>query len=259
MRSVLLALLVILPSGGAMAAAAGADFVQFAFQPHPGAELPLSADLTNEQGRSVSLRQFFTVKPVVLVLEYLRCKTLCGLTLKNLAETLDRLPLDAGREFDVVVISIDPRDAGPDLAAAKAKYLASYHHPRGDAGWHFLTGAEPVVRRIADAVGFPYRYEPELEQYIHPAGFAIAAPDGTVSGYVLGVGVQPAELEKTLAEAGQGKTVGLFTRLLLVCHGDSQRLGRYSLAIEAALIVANLGAMIGGAFVFATIWRRRHG
>jgi protein SCO1/2 len=256
--SALLAVALLASSGGTSSALAGQDFSEFAFRPHPGAHLPLASEFVDDQSSVVPLGRFFAGKPVVLVLDYLRCKTLCGLTLENLAAGLGALPLDAGRDFQVVVISIDPRDKPADVAAAKAKYLAAYHHPAGDDGWHFLTGPQPVVQRVADIVGFPYRYEPALDQYIHPAGFVVAAPNGSVSRYLLGVNPQPAELQTALADGAQGKTVGLVTRLLLLCHGDTPQLGPYSLAIEGAFVVANLVAMIGGIAVFAVI-RRRHG
>jgi protein SCO1/2 len=257
--SAVLVLALLALSGGTSSALAGEDFSEFAFRPHPGARLPLASEFVDDQGRAVPLGRFFAGKPVVLVLDYLRCKTLCGLTLENLAAGLGALPLDAGRDFQVVVISIDPRDKPTDVAAAKVKYLGIYDHPAGDDGWHFLTGPQPVVQRVADNVGFPYRYEPALDQYIHPAGFVVAAPDGSISRYLLGITAQPAELESVLNDAAHGKTVGLVTRLLLLCHGDTPQLGRYSLAIEGAFVVANLVAMIGGIAAFVAIRRRRHG
>lgn len=257
--SVVLVLALVALSGGTSSALAGQDLSEFAFRPHPGARLPLASEFVDEQGRAVPLGRFFFGKPVVLVLEYLRCKTLCGLTLENLAAGLGALPLDAGRDFQVVVISIDPRDKPADVAAAKAKYLGAYDHPAGDGGWHFLTGPQPVVQRVADTVGFPYRYEPALDQYIHPAGFVVAAPEGSISRYLLGVNPQPNELESALADAVHGKAVGLVKRLLLLCHGDTLQLGRYSLVIEGAFVMANLVAMMGGIAAFVAIRRRRHG
>jgi protein SCO1 len=232
---------------------------EFAFQPHPGAHLPLASEFVDEQAQRVLLGQFFTGRPVVLVLDYLRCQTLCGLTLKNLVAVLDALPLDAGRDFQVVLISIDPRDKPADVEAAKVKYLAGYHHPGANDGWHFLTGQEGMVRTVADTVGFPYRYEAALDQYIHPAGFVLAAADGSISRYLLGVDIRPASLRDALADATQRRTVGLVERLLLLCRGKDPNLGRYSLTIEAAFIVANLMAMAGGAAVFIAIRRRRRG
>jgi protein SCO1 len=248
----------LLSAGGTDRVLAADDSSEFAFQPHPGAYLPLASEFRDEKSRAVRLRRFFVGKPVVLLLDYLRCRTLCGLTLENLVAGLDALPLDAGRDYQVVVISIDPRDGPVELAAAKAKYLAAYHHPVGDGGWHFLTGEQPVVQRVADTVGFPYRYEPVLDQYIHPAGFAVAAPDGSISRYVLGLSHQSPDLQRALADAAEGKAVGVLTKLLLLCHGDTPQLGRYSLAIEGAFVVANLTAVIAGLAVFAAIWRRRH-
>ncbi len=257
--SAVLVLALLALSGGTSTARAGEDLSEFAFRPHPGAHLPLAAEFVDEQGGAVPLGRFFAGKPVVLVLDYLRCKTLCGLTLENLAAGLNALPLDAGRDFQVVVISIDPRDKPADLAVAKAKYLRAYHHPAGDGGWHFLTGPQSLVQRVADTVGFPYRYEPALDQYIHPAGFVVAAPEGSISRYLLGVNPQPNELESALAGAVHGKALGLVKRLLLLCHGDTPQLGRYSLAIEGAFVVANLVAMIGGIAAFVAILRRPHG
>jgi protein SCO1/2 len=235
------------------------DPSEFAFRPHPGAHLPLVAGFVDEQGREVLVGQYFNGKPVVLVLDYLRCQTLCGVTLQNLVAALDVLPLDAGRDFQLVVISIDPRDKPADVEAAKIKYLADYHHPRAGDGWHFLTGRQGMVRSVADAVGFPYRYETELDQYIHPAGFVLAAPDGNISRYLLGVDIHPDTLRAALADAARGKAVGLVERLLLLCHGKDPNLGPYSLMIEGAFIIANLIAMAGGCAVFVAIWRRRHG
>ena len=255
----LVAAAVVLLSTSARAPAIADDLSEFAFRPHPGAGLPLAAEFVDEQGRQVLLGQFFARKPVLLVLDYLRCQTLCGLTLQNLVGGLDALPLDAGHDFQVVVISIDPRDKPAALEAAKVKYLAAYHHLGGASGWHFLTGLQPAVQSVADIVGFPYRYEAALDQYIHPAGFVLAAADGRISRYLLGVDMRPSDLRAALADAAQGKAVGVLTRLLLFCHGDTQPLGRYTLPIEAAFVVANLATITAGLAVFTAIRRRRHG
>lgn len=257
MRIVLFSLVLMILSlaPGALGATNPGDF---AFRPHPGAHLPLNLDFVDEQGQMVSLRQFFTGAPVVLVLDYLRCRTLCGLTLDQLVGGLDALPLVAGRDVQVVVISIDPRDQPADVEAAKVKYLAAYHHSSGNGGWHFLVGRPSTVRQVADVIGFPYRYEAALDQYIHPAGFVVVARDGTVSRYLLGIGTQARDLRQALADAAQGKTVGWMTRLLLLCHGDTPP-GRYSLPIEGAFVAANLTVIIGGIVAFVAIRRRWHG
>jgi protein SCO1 len=243
-------------AGGAAPADAATALADFAFRPHPGAELPLRATLRDEQGRTSPLASFFTGKPVILVLEYLRCRTLCGVTLERLVAALGTLPLDAGRDFRLLAISIDPRDTQEDAASAKAKYLAGYHHPDGERGLHFLTGSAASVREIADSVGFPYEYDAALDQYIHPAGFIVATPDGRISRYVLGIDPSAAELQTALAEAGRGEHYELLDRILLPCHAAGLPTRRYSAPILAAFAAANLvgTAVLIGVFVMI----RRH-
>lgn len=244
-------------AGGASPALAGQPLADLAFRPHPGAELPLQAKLRDEQGRSRPLAAFFTGKPVVLVLEYLRCRTLCGLTLQRLVTALDALPLDAGRDFHLVAISIDPRDGPVDAAKAKANYLADYHHPDAESGVHFLTGPETSVREIAEAVGFPYEYDAVLDQYIHPAGFVIATPDGRISRYILGIDPGAANLQAALAGAARGQHYDVLSRILLLCHAAGLPTGRYSAPILAAFAAANIAGTAVLIGVFAAIRRRR--
>lgn len=156
-----------------------------------------------------------------------------------------------------MAISIDPRDTPADAAAAKAKYLARYHHPAANAGWHFLTGRQQAVERIAESVGFPYRYDPELDQYLHPAGFALAAPDGVIARYILDLDLQPSDLRAAIADAGEGRAIGPVTRFVLWCRGHGPQLGRYTVPIEAAFVLAStLGGLIFVAVSVATQRRR---
>lgn len=249
---------VLLP-GASLSASPSADFASFAFRPHPGRQLPLAVNLVDEDGRTVPLGHFFVGKPVVVVLEYLRCKSLCGLVLENIIAALDTLPLHAGRDFAMLAISIDPRDTPSDIARAKSKYLAFYHHRDGAGGIHFLTGAATSVRQIADAIGFPYRYDAAIDQFVHPAGFILASPEGRISGYIFGVGLDAAQLREGLADAARGAEVSPLMRLVLLCHIEGVPLGRYTVPVLAALTIANIGAGTTLIILFAAIRRRRHG
>lgn len=236
-----------------------AEIGAFAIRPHPGAELPLATMLTDEQGRAVLLGHFFTGKPIVLVLEYLRCKTFCGLTLQNVVTALDALPLDAGRDFQLLAISIDPRDTPALTARAKQKYLAFYHHDGGRAGIHFLTGSAASVRAIADTIGFPYQYDAALDQFIHPAGFILADPDGRISRYIYGLHAAPGALGAGLADAARGLALSPLDRLFLLCHIEGAPLGRYTVPVMAGLMICNIGAGTALIIIFNAIRRRRHG
>jgi len=236
------------------------DAASLAFQPHLGARLPLRTTLVDEGGRAVALGKYFTKSPVILVLEYLRCTSLCGVTLHNLvADTLNPLPLEPGRDYQLVAISIDPRDRPADAAAARAKYAALSDRTGATDGFHFLTGSAGAVRQIADAVGFHYRYDALLDAYIHPAGFIVASPDGIISRYVEGLGIPSPDMISALAAAEQDKSQGLFARVVLFCHEQGAPLGRFTVPVLAAFTAANLAAGFTLIGLFAAIRRRRHG
>jgi protein SCO1/2 len=236
------------------------DDSALAFRPHPGARLPLTTKLMDERGRPVALGRYFTKSPVILVLEYLRCTSLCGVTLRNLvAGTLRRVPLEPSRDYQLVAISIDPRDKPSDAATARAKYAGLLARSGAEDGIHFLTGSTAAVRAIADAVGFPYRYDALLQAYIHPAGFIIASPDGVISHYVEGLAITPQGLISAFADAEQDKSTGPLTRLFLLCHVRGAPLGRFTAPVLAAFTMADLAAGLTLIAIFTAIRRRRHG
>ena len=246
------------PAASSPAGIGRTDASDLAIRPHAAAQLPLATRLVDERGSAVRLGEYFTRSPVILVLEYLRCTALCGVTLRNLLEALNGLPLDVGRHYELVAISIDPRDKSEDALAAKAKYISLLDHGEIEAGVHFLTAAFPAdVREIADTVGFPYRYDALLDAYIHPSGFVIAAPDGVISRYVEGVAISSRDLIGALADAEKSKPQDPLTRLLLLCHVRGSQLTGFAVPVLTAFTVANVAAGLILIVIFAAIWRRR--
>ncbi len=229
-------LLVIMPGGAAMSQSAftAGELETLEFHQHPGTRLPLGARFVDDEGKSVGLGDFFGARPVILVLDYLRCKTLCGFALSSLAGALDRVPLVAGHDFSVIALSINPREGPADSRAAHAKYRA---RGRGGDGWHFLTGDEADIRQVAAAVGFPYRYDAAADQYAHPAGVTVIAPDGIISRYILGIDYRPLDLRLALTEAGKGAISSPATNLLLLCYCYDPATGRYSGQVNTAMRV----------------------
>jgi protein SCO1/2 len=119
-----------------------------------GGQVPLDLVFRDEHGRRVRLGEYFGGRPVILVLAYYRCPMLCTQVLNGLVHALWEVGLDMGDDFEVVTVSFDPRET-PKLAAAKKKaYLDRYRKPGGAEGWHFLTGEEPAIQRLTEAVGF---------------------------------------------------------------------------------------------------------
>ena len=208
----------------------------------PGARIPLDLEFTAEDGKPVRLGTYFDgKKPVILNLGYYRCPMLCGLVLSGLLQGLKETAWTVGREFEVVTVSIDPLET-PTLARLKKEsYLSDYGRPGAAAGWHFLTGREANIRKLADAVGFGYRYVPEREEYAHAAALFMATPDGHLSRTLYGVQYAAGTLRMALTEAGQGKVGSVADRILLTCFHYDAAEGRYAVA-AAALMRIGAGA-----------------
>lgn len=215
------------------------------------ATLALDLPLRDEAGRPVRLGDYFGATPVVLVFGYFRCRNLCSTVLDGVVEGLARAGLPAA-DYRLVAVSIDPRD---DASTARDK-AAAYRPLLGGGEAHFLTGAGTVTRRLATSAGFPYAWDETEGQYLHPAGFLVATPDGRIARYFLGVRFDPGELRLALAEAAAGRTGSLTQRLLLLCARFDPHTGRYSGAVVVAMRVLILATAAGLGF---WLWHRRGG
>ncbi|MGH2569755.1 MAG: SCO family protein, partial [bacterium] len=220
------------------------------------AALPLDLAFLDERGETVALGQYFEEgRPVVLNLVYFDCPMLCNVFLDGLVTTLRELDWTPGKEFRVVTVSIDPTD-GPEGARAKrGHYVARLGRPEAEQGWHFLTGSEENVRRLADAVGFAYRYDEERREYMHSAALFVATPEGRLSRYLYGVAFDATTLRLSLVEASEGRVGSAMDQLLLFCFAYDHTAGRYGPA--ALKLVRAFGAVTACALglFLATHWR----
>ena len=225
-----------------------------------GTQLPLDTALRDEDGRAVSLRDYFASgRPVVLVPAYYRCPQLCGLVQNGIASALRGLPLDVGRDFQVVTFSFDPSESSELAARKKATMLDAYRRQGADAGFHFVTGDADAVRRLTDAIGFRYAYDEARREFAHASGIVVTTPGGVVSHYLYGVEYAPRDLKLALVEASGGKLGSPVDRLMLFCFMYDPATGRYSrIALGAVRAggAATVLLLIGG---IALLLRREAG
>lgn len=222
-----------------------------------GAQLPLDLPFTDEQGRQVQLGDYFKQgRPVILDLGYYGCPMLCTLVLNGAVAALRPLSFEPGRDYDLVMVSIDPTET-PDLARAKKEnYVKDYGRPGAAGGWHFLVGREPDIRRLADAVGFSYRYIPEERQYAHTAALMIVTPEGAVSRYFSGIQIEPRDLRLALTEASSGKIGSALDQVLLFCFHYDPATGKYALAATRMVQAGGVATvLILGATLALWRWR----
>jgi protein SCO1 len=221
--------------------------------------VPGEATFTDWEGRQGRLRDYFDgQKPVLLTLVYYRCQSLCSLVLGGLSKAARNSGLQLGRDYRAVTISIDPRET-PELAMERQRgHLQSLGMPGQAKDWAFLVGAEDQVKKVADAVGFKYRYDPQSEQYAHAAAIMVLTPEGRVSRYLYGFEFPPRDVKFALLEAGGGRIGTSFDRVILTCFKYDPNTRRYGLYIfgfirGGALLV--FGAL---AAALAVYWRREY-
>lgn len=219
-----------------------------------GNQLPLDTMFRDELGREVRLGKYFGDKPVVLALVQYRCPMLCTLVLNGFLKSSQGMPLEIGRDYQVVTVSFDPRE-GPELAAEKKKqYVRSYRREGAAEGWHFLTGDQQAIDRLTQAVGFRYHYDPQSDQFAHASGIVVATPDGRLARYFYGIEYSPHDLRLGLVESSAGRIGSPVDQVLLLCYHYDPLTGKYGLAIAGALRIAGtLTVLALGGFLIVMV------
>jgi len=203
-----------------------------------GDSIPLDLTFRDEQGHPVALRQFFGEKPVILTLVYYQCPMLCTEVLNGLLRSTKELPLEIGKDFSIVTISIDPSERTVLASVKHQLYSGLYGRPGGPQGWHFLTGDEPQIKALAQAVGFRYAYDSASGQFAHPSGIMLLTPEGKLTRYFFGITYPSRDLRLALVEASQGKIGSPIDQILLYCYHYDPQTGKYGLLISHVIQAA---------------------
>jgi protein SCO1 len=221
-----------------------------------GSQVPMDLPFRDEAGRRVRLGDTFGRRPAILVLAYYHCPMLCDMVLQGVETSLKPLSLAPGKDFDVVVASIDPKETPAMGAKKKREILERYARPGTAAGWHFLTGEQPSIDRLANAVGFKYVYDPQRDQFAHAAGMVILTPQGRVSRYLFGLEYPARDVRLGLIESADGRIGGLVDQILLYCFHYDPVVGRYSAAVLKIVRLAGIASVAGLGLLVALLRRR---
>jgi protein SCO1 len=199
-----------------------------------GNKINLDLKFKNEKAEIVTLRDFFksSDKPVFLTIIYYRCPTLCNFHLNGISKVFKSLDWSVGKEFEFVAISMDSNET-PELASKKRDaYVMDYikdNPKRNGDGWHFLTGEEPEIKELADSVGFKYKWNAPIKQWIHPAVAYIITPDGKISRYLHGIEFGERDLKLSLMDAASGKIGSFIDKFALFCFQFDPNKNKYTL------------------------------
>jgi protein SCO1 len=223
---------------------AATDLSTFAYDQHPGVQLPLSTPFKDSSGHETTLEQALAHRPAILAMGYYHCPNLCGLVRDDLMNALSNLPTPSN--YSLVVLSIDPSETPSEAGSAQQADVARFEPA---ANGHYLTGSAMAIRSITEAVGFRNQLDAKNKQFLHPAGLVFLTRTGIVSSYLLGLGYKPSDVGLGITRASNGVTARALPVLLLCFHYDPTT-GRYTLAI---LRVLQLGAAITVMVVAGTV------
>jgi protein SCO1/2 len=224
--------------------------------PKPGALLAPDATFRDETGAPVAMRKYFSDKPSLLVFSYFNCPMLCPLVLDGLVRGVKPLSLEVGRDFDVIVVSIDERDTTAAARAKKAEYVGRYGRGSSAAGWHFLTGDPPAIESLTRQAGFKYAFDEASEQFVHASAIFVLTAKGKIARVLYGVDYAPKDVRLALVEAGDGQIGSVVDQIQLYCYHYDPATGKYGLVIMNSLRLAG-SATVLALVTFITLMLRR--
>lgn len=212
-----------------------------------GQQVDLSAEFRDESGNPVRLGDYFRDKPVVLLLVWYKCQGVCSLVFDGALRLFNEAKPTIGRDFRVVTVSVHPEETPEDALMKKADTIKFYERSDADVAWHFLTAPAGTVSRLAESVGYSYRYREKEDTIDHPAGLIVLTPQGKVSGYLFGVNYDPARFQEALGTAAGnriGRRVTPPENNLLCFMVYDPVTGRYTLLVGNILKVTGIATVL---------------
>jgi protein SCO1/2 len=218
---------------------------------HLGRTVDLGLTFTAENGQTVKLGDYFNQgRPVILDLVYYKCPMLCTLILNAQTQTMRDIAWTPGKEYEVVTISIDPRETADVAREKKAIYLSTYDRPA--PGWHFLVDKDGNAKKLAEQLGDHYRYDEKQKQFAHASAIMILTPSGKISRYLYGIHYPSRDVRFALTEAAEGNLTLTVEKILLFCYHYDPQANRYVLF---AMNVMRTGGVLTVLLISFMLWR----
>ncbi len=226
-------------------------------------QLPLNLTFTDDSGQQVALGKYFGRRPAILALVYYRCPMLCSEELDGLTSALQMVRYVPGKDFDIIVVSIDPTE-GTDLSAAKKReYVKRYGHAETANGWHFMTGTQANIDALTEAVGFKYVKiklpNTDQVQFAHASSIQIVTPEGKLAQYYMGVEYSPKDLLLGLDEASSNRIGSPVDNILTYCYHYNPQTNTHSLIVARVVQLGGaLTVVLLGGFMLVMFRRDYH-
>jgi protein SCO1/2 len=213
---------------------------------------------TNEAGQLVSLSSYFqTGKPVILSFAYYECPSLCGIVLNALTDGMKGMDWVAGNQFQVVNVSINPKETSELAAQKKKAFVEALGKPEAASGWHFLVGEESQIQALAAQVGYGYRYDEATKEYLHGAGVFVLTPEAKISRILYGIQYRANDMKLSLVEASNGKVGTILDRIILFCYSYDPVLRKYSVVFTRVMQLASIATTLIVGIYMLLFWKKQ--
>lgn len=219
-----------------------------------GQAIPLDLSFLDENGKPVTLRSLVN-KPTLLTLVYYRCPGICSPLMNGVSSVVDKLDMEAGKDFNIVTISFNPREDYLMAQGKKRNYLDNMKKRIPEDSWKFLTGDSISIAKITDAVGF--RYQRQGEDYMHGAVLTVLSPDGKIARYLYGTDFLPLDIKLALNEAYQGKSSPAINKLLKICYSYDPAGRKYVLNVTR-IVGGGMLIIITGFVLILTLKKKKN-
>jgi protein SCO1 len=224
------------------------------------AQIPLDRPFRDETGQVAPLGKFFGKRPVLMVMPFYKCTGTCVAMLNGVADLVrdPALRFKIGRDFDVVTISINPKETADLASAKKRSYMSEVGVPGAEQGWHFLTGEEADIKAVADTAGYKYKYNVVNDQYAHGSAIWLVTPKGKISRYFFGMFYPAKDVRLAMTEAGQGHIGTVVDQWLLYCYKYDPQKGKYGLAVFRLMqVFGTATVLLLGTFIIGSLRKER--
>jgi protein SCO1/2 len=224
-----------------------------------GQSVPRGLDFADGHGNRVGLDGLLGQgKPLLVTMGYYRCIQLCNLVHEGLVKGLKESGLRLGRDYLGLAVSVDPNEDSKAAATNEGRLHRALDSSRF-AEWPFLFprgGDDTAAKRLAESVGFKYRYDDKSRQFAHAAVAFVLTPEGKISRYLYGVDFRPRDLRFAIVEAGGGRVGTTLDRILLTCFKYDAMTQKYTPYAVAFVRIGAGASFVALAGLLAVLWRR---
>ena len=222
-----------------------------------GGYIPLEEKFVNESGEIIEIGSFFNNEiPTILTLNYFECPMLCTLVLNGLAESIKNLTLNSGDDYQIITIDINPNEKTLFANQKKKNYIKGYGLQNVEKNWHFLTGTQESIKKIADSIGYIYYYDEQRDEYMHPAAITLLSSEGKISRYLYGIEYPNKDLKLGILEASEGKVGSTLDKIILYCYHYDPYKNTYTIFATNVMRLGGIFTIIFLCIMIAGYWKK---